>query len=98
MSRSNFQSLIAFPDGSHLVISTQYSREGAFSCALYSAVLRPDDEAAFRVVANHLEAATCLAAQEQAYSYALRLYPNAAAVMRKPPYLIWPGPRAGLLP
>ncbi len=31
-------------------------------------------------------------AQEDAYSYAQRLYPRSAETMKKPPYLIWPGP------
>jgi hypothetical protein len=87
---------MTFPDGSHLVISTQCSRGGDFSCTLYNAVVGKDDHAAFQVVSNHLAAATCLNAQEHAYSYALRLYPNAAVMMKKPPYLIWAGPRWAL--
>jgi hypothetical protein len=97
MSRINLDPIMTFPDGSHLVISTQCSKAGDFSCALYSAVVEQDDEAAFQVISNHLEAATCLSAQENAYSYALRLYPRAAESMKKPPYLIWAGPRSGLV-
>jgi hypothetical protein len=52
----------------------------------------PDDRGAFRVISNHLDAATCLIAQEGAYSYAQRLYPRSADTMKKPPYLIWSGP------
>ncbi len=96
MSRINLDLLMTFPDGSHLVISTQCSRDGDFSCALYSAVVEEDDRAAFQVISNHLAASTCLSAQEHAYSYALRLYPNAAGMMKKPPYLIWSGPRSAL--
>ena len=96
MSRINLDPLMTFPDGSHLVISTQCSRDGDFSCALYSAVVHEDDRAAFQVISSHLEASTCLSAQEHAYSYALRLYPNAAGMMKKPPYLIWSGPRSAL--
>jgi hypothetical protein len=33
-----------------------------------------------------------LIAQEDAYGYAQRLYPRSAETMKKPPYLIWPGP------
>jgi hypothetical protein len=55
-----------------------------------------DDRAAFRVISNHLAASTCLNAQEHAYSYALRLYPTSAEMMKKPPYLIWSGPRSAL--
>jgi hypothetical protein len=96
MSRINLDPLITFPDGSHLVISTQCSKEGDFSCALYSAIVEEDDRAAFQAISNHLAASTCLGAQEHAYSYALRLYPRAAETMKKPPYLIWSGPRSAL--
>jgi len=96
MSRTNLDPLMTFPDGSHLVISTQCSRDGDFSCALYSAVVEEDDRMAFQVISNHLAASTCLSAQEHAYSYALRLYPSAAGMMKKPPYLIWSGPRSAL--
>ncbi len=93
MSRINLDPLMTFPDGSHLVISTQCSRKGDFSCTLYSATIAEDDRAAFRLVSEHLSAATCLGAQEYAYGHAVRLYPTAAAHMKKPPYLIWAGPR-----
>ena len=96
MSRMNMDLLMTFPDGSHLVISTQCSREGDFSCALYSATLAEDDRAAFQIISNHLSASTCLGAQEHAYGYAVRMYPRAAELMKKPPYLIWPGPRSSL--
>ena len=49
-------------------------------------------EGTFRVVSNHLAAATCLVAQEDAYSYAQRLYPRSAETMKKPPYLSGPAP------
>lgn len=97
MSRINLDPLLTFPDGSHLVISTQCSVPGDFSCALYSAVVEKDDRAVFRVISNHFAASTCLRAQEYAYSHALRLYPSSAETMKKPPYLIWSGPRS-LLP
>ena len=92
MSRTNLESLMTFPDGSHLVISTQYSKDGDFSCLLYSAAIEEDDRAAFRVISNHLSASTCLGAQEHAYRYAVQTYPYAIEFMKKPPYLIWPGP------
>lgn len=96
MSRINLDFLTTFPDGSHLVISTQCSREGDFSCALYTATLAEDDRAAFQMISNHLSASTCLGAQEHAYGYAVRMYPGAAGLLKKPPYLIWPGPRSAL--
>ncbi len=94
MSRLNLDLLTTFPDGSHLVISTQYSRTGEFSCALYTATIEQDDQAAFQIISNHLSAPTCLGAQEHAYGYALRLYPRVAELMKKPPYLIWHGPHS----
>jgi len=56
------------------------------------ATIAADDQGSFRVLSNHVTAATCLVAQEDAYSYARRLYPRSAETMKKPPYLIWPGP------
>jgi len=93
MSRINLDPLLTFPDGSHLVISTQYSAED-FSCALYSAVVGNDGRVTFRVISNHFAASTCMSVQESAYNYALRRYPGVATVMKKPPYLIWHGPRS----
>jgi hypothetical protein len=93
MSRTNLDPIMTYPDGSQLLISTACSKEGSFSCALYMATIAEDDQGAFRVVSNHhLAAATCLVAQEDAYSYAQRLYPRSADTMKKPLYLIWPGP------
>ena len=92
MSRINLDPLITFPDGSHLVISTQCSKDGDFSCALYTAIVAADNSAAFRIISSQLQASTCLGAQEYAYGHAAQLYPNAVARMKKPPYLIWHGP------
>jgi hypothetical protein len=94
MSRLNVDPLFTFPDGSHLVISTQYSKEGNFSCALYNVLISADDRAAYRIVSTHLEADTCLRAQGYAYEHAVQLYPRTADKMKKPPYLIWHGPNA----
>lgn len=60
MSRINLDPLMTFPDGSHLVVSTQCSKAGDFSCALYNAVVAEDDRVAFQIVSSHLDAATCL--------------------------------------
>lgn len=92
MSRTNLDPIMTFPDGSQLLISTACLKEGSFSCALYMAMIAADDQGSFRVLSNHVTAATCLIAQEDAYSYARRLYPHSAETMKKPPYLIWPGP------
>ncbi len=94
MSRNNLDPLMTFADGTHLVISTQCLKEGDFSCALYSAVIQADDQAAFRVLSDQLLASTCMSAQEHAYNYALRLYPRIAESIKRPPYLIWAGPRS----
>ena len=92
MGRTNLDPIMTFPDGSHLLISTACSREGSFSCTLYVATIAADDQGSFRILSNHPSGATCLVAQEDAYSYAQRLYPHSAGAMKKPPYLIWPGP------
>ena len=97
MGRTNLDTLMTLPDGSHLVISTQCSKQGDFSCALYSAIVNEDDGAAFQIISNHLSASTCLSAQQHAYNYAVQLYPRAAESMKKPPYLIWSGPRSGIV-
>jgi hypothetical protein len=94
MSRLNLDPLITFPDGSHLVISTLCSKDRDFSCALYTAVIAADDSAAFRIISSHLQASTCLGAQQYAYGHAAQLYPRAVDRMKKPPYLIWEGPRS----
>jgi hypothetical protein len=92
MSRPRLNPLMTFSDGSQLVISTQCSREGEFSCALYTASAIADDRTAFQLVSNLLSSATCMGAQEHAYDYAIRHYPRAAELIKKPPYLIWRGP------
>lgn len=93
MSRINLDPLLTFPDGSHLVISTHHSVDDDFSCALYRAMIGSDDCVTFRMISNHFVASTCLSVQESAYHYVLRCYPEAAAVIKMPPYLIWHGPR-----
>ncbi len=93
MSRINLEPVMTFSDGSYLAISTKCSRDGEFSCSVYS-VVETADRMAFRNIVSHaLFASTCLTAQEQAYSYTVRLYPGAAETMKKPPYLIWHGPQ-----
>ena len=94
MGRMNVEPLMIFSDGSYLAISTECSKDGDFSCSVYT-VMETGDRLDFRSVAdNLLSTHTCLSAQEQAYRYALRLYPEASALMKKPPYLIWHGPQS----
>jgi hypothetical protein len=87
MGRLNLDPLFTFPDGSHLVISTQCSKEGSFSCALYTVLISGDDRTVYRIVSSHLEAETCLRAQANAYKHAIQLYPRTADKMKMPPYL-----------
>ena len=97
MSRLNLEPVMTFSDGSYLAISTECSREGEFTCSVYS-VAETDDHLAFRSISRHaLFSSSCFTAQEQAYHYAVRLYPDAAQSMKKPPYLIWHGPRSSEL-
>ncbi len=97
MRRINLDPIMTFPDGSHLVISTQCSRDGEFSCALYSAIIEEDGRATFQVISKHLAASTCMSAQEHAYSHALLRYKRSGEMLKKPPYLIWSGPPTDLL-
>jgi hypothetical protein len=93
MSRINMDPILTLSDGSYLVVSTVPSKEGHFSCALYRVRGSAHEGAAFQVLSNHVSAETCLYAQQHAYSYALGLYPGAGLQLKKPPYLIWSGPR-----
>lgn len=93
MGRLNIDPLLTFPDGSHLVISTQCSKEGRFSCALYTVLISTDERTVYGIVSSHLQAETCLSAQKHAYNHAAQLYPLTADKMKKPPYLIWHGPK-----
>ncbi len=92
MARMNVDPLATFADGSHLLVSTQISKDGTVACELY--VAQPDEaeRLSLRAVSNQCVAETCLAAQESAYHSATRLYPNEALTIKKPPYLIWHGP------
>lgn len=92
MAKLNVDPLTTFSDGSQLLISTQWSKEGTFTCGLYVASTRDEERLDFRMVTDHLAAATCLEAQQLAYGYAQRLYPGTAVGMKKPPYLVWQGP------
>jgi len=92
MGKMNADPLATFSDGSQLLVSTQYSRQGHFTCELYVSSPGVEGNVDLRVISNHCDASTCLQAQEIAYSYAQRLYPGTADGMKKPPYLIWQGP------
>lgn len=92
MGRMNVDPMVTFSDGTRLLISTQSSREGSFTCELF--VAKPDlaDHLDLRAVSHPVEGQTCLDAQEGAYRSATRLYPDTADHIKRPPYLIWHGP------
>lgn len=92
MGKLNVDPITTFPDGSHLLISTEYSKDGSFTCGLYVATVGEEERLHLRMVTEHLAASTCLEAQQLAYGYAQRLYPGTAEGMKKPPYLVWQGP------
>lgn len=89
--------LITFADGSELLVSTQYSGDGEFICELYRAMAGVTGKLDLRAVSDELHAATCGEAQESAYRYARQQYPERAD-MKRPPYLIWSGPKAAADP
>jgi len=92
MGRLNVDPIATFSDGSQLLVSTHYSREGCFTCGLYVVLSGGEGQWDLRAISDQHEAATCLGAQEIAYSYAQRLYPGTGVGMKKPPYLVWQGP------
>ena len=94
MGRLNIDPIWVFADGKQLLISTQHSGDGRFTCGLYVARLGPDDRLDLRVLTGHFESSTCLEAQESAYRGARSMYPETADGMKKPPYLIWAGPQS----
>ena len=94
MSRMNVDPIGVFPDGTQLLVSTQHSGEGRFTCELYVASLGREDRLDLQVVSGHFESSTCLVAQESAYRRAQSLYPDTADEMKNPPYLFWAGPQS----
>lgn len=88
----NVDPIVTFPNGSQLVVSTQHSGTDSFTCELFEVNQGSQGGWDLRMVSNHLEASTCLAAQTIAYDYAKRLYPSSGIEMKQPPYLIWAGP------
>ena len=94
MAHMNVEPMTTFSDGSRLLVSTRYVGDANFRCELYvSTGGRRAEQSTLRAVcAYHFEAPTCFLAQEQAYIYAMRVYPQAGGEMKKPPYLIWSGP------
>lgn len=66
------------------------STDEGISRVPYSAAVKKDDRATFRASRPTLGFPHCLDAQEDASSYAIRLYPRSAEKMKIQPRLIWP--------
>jgi len=98
MGKMNVEPITTFADGSQLLVSSQYSGSGSFTCALYLSVPCAKDKLDLRAVSDHLEAATCREAQDIAFHYARRQYPEQAREMKAPPYLVWTGPNLPVEP
>lgn len=100
MGRINVDPIITFSDGSQLLVSTQHTGEGRFSCELYLLNPSPNSNAGngLRPVSDRLEAANCRQAQDIACTQARRLFPDNATTIKDPPYLIWPGPHLPMAP
>jgi hypothetical protein len=95
MSQMNVDPITTLLDGSQLLVSTQFVGEGRFKCQLFVSKPSGMDKTDLRIVhGSEHEAPTCRQAQDNAYTYAMRLYPDIAGGMNKPPYLIWQGPLA----
>ena len=72
MAKLNVEPITAFPDGSVLVVSTQYAGDTNFRCQLYVSTQGDEDKLNLRMVSAYsMEASTCREAQEQAYVYAM---------------------------
>ncbi|MBM4124851.1 MAG: hypothetical protein FJ246_07870 [Nitrospira sp.] len=98
MGKMNVEPMVTFTDGSQLLVSTQYSGTGSFTCELYLSVPCKKEKLDLRVVSDHLEAPTCREAQDIAFRYAERQYPENASGIKAPPYLIWTGPNMPVEP
>lgn len=98
MGKMNVEPMVTFTDGSQLLVSTQYSGAGSFTCELYLSVPCSKEKLDLRIVSDHLEAPTCREAQDIAFRYAERRYPDNARGIKAPPYLIWPGPNLPVAP
>jgi hypothetical protein len=92
----NPESVVLLAHGLRLVVSTLQEEDQAFRCRVFEVNVREEVPLAYRVISDGFEAVTCLEAQTGAYNYAKRVYPAFADRMKKPPYLIWPGPSRGL--
>lgn len=88
----NLETMVALSHGVSLVVSTHREGENAFHCRVIEVNTSEKESLAYRVVSDGFEAMTCMEAQTDAYNYAMRVYPDFAERMKKPPYLIGGGP------
>ncbi|MBM4132287.1 MAG: hypothetical protein FJ245_00835 [Nitrospira sp.] len=98
MGKMNVEPIITFADGSQLLVSSQYSGAGSFTCELYLSVPCKMEKLDLRALSDHLEAPTCREAQDIAFQYARRQFPDSANAMKEPPYLVWSGPSLPVAP
>ncbi|MDE3036126.1 MAG: hypothetical protein KGO52_16115 [Nitrospirota bacterium] len=98
MGKMNVEPLITFSDGSQLLVSSQYTGEGSFTCELYLSTPCGKEKLDLRALSDHLEAPTCREAQDIAFHYAQRQFPDSASGMKEPPYLVWSGPNLPVAP
>lgn len=92
MSPFSTDPITTLPDGSQILISTNYSKENGFICELYMANPDRQGQMNFKAVSGHFYGSTCLEAQEFAYGTAQHQFPKSAVELKKPPYLMWKGP------
>jgi len=93
MARLNLDPLVTFSDGSHLVVSTEHSGDGLFTCELFVVRSSYDGRLIFVSVSMLMRRTSSMGAQDCAYRSAQRLYPKVTDDIKKPPYLIWCGPQ-----
>lgn len=98
MGKMNVDPIITFADGSQLLISSQYSRTGSFTCELYLSVPCKKGKLDLRALSDHLEAPTFREAQDIAFHFSRRQFPDSASAMKEPPYLVWSGPNLSVAP
>jgi hypothetical protein len=98
VGKLNVDPLVTFDDGSELLVSTQFLGTAGFSCALYISAPCERDKLDLRVVSVQLEARTCWEAHESVFLQARQLYPDPTVEIKRPPYLIWPGPNLPVPP
>jgi hypothetical protein len=96
MNHINLYPIMMFRDGSYLVISTQYSKDGYCSCILYSAILQHNDRTEFPIISNNMSASTAHGGTRECLPLRRSALPRFSYNHKKPPCLIWHGPLTAL--